>query len=522
MSTFLIRAAAAWLLASPAFARHAPDRLLVRFRPGAAAADQTRALDDLHGRVAADLPAIRFKVVTLPPGRTVEEAIARLSRNPNVEVAEPDMVLHAAALPNDPLAPLQWPLNRISASLCWASDVPGATGSASIIIAIVDTGVNLAHEDLMAKLVAGVNLVNAQNPPEDDHGHGTAVAAVAAADTNNAKGVAGVAWNARLMPVKVLNFNGEGYESLNLLGVQWAMDHGARVINMSIGSCDENGDCGSPSVAGTDMMEAAWRAGVVLVAAAGNDPREEVSWPAGYPHVMGIAATGPDDRITSYSTYGSAVDLAAPGGVDCSNAGGVLSACANQWICPAPSSCGGPCACSTSPYDPVAGTSFASPVVAGAAAVLLGQNPARSPDEVMTILERSADHPDGAAGWNKFLGYGRVNLYRALTGAGTPPPAAARDDIGYAYPNPFSPPLDGFLTFVFPGAPAAPVRVDLFDAAGNLVRTLNAPAGADLYYNSPVRWNGRDGQDRDLAGGVYTARLTAGSASTIKRIILAR
>jgi len=265
---------------------------------------------------------------------------------------------------------------------------------------------------------------------------------------------------------------------------------------MSIG-----GDTRSDAEAAT--IQSAWASGCVLVAAAGNNGDSAPSYPAAYPNVLAVAATDSNDQRASFSSYGSDIALAAPGV-------GIL----------VPDTAG------PTAYASVTGTSMASPIVAGLAAVLLGQDPRRTNDDIVRILEQTADHLGaGAPGVrNDQYGYGRVNMYRALTGQNTPAPALK--DNGYAFPNPFSPTIDRVTTFVIRSAGGQPVSVEIFDALGNPVwrKALSAQetAGADLYYNSPMRWDGRDSHGRDMANGVYQAVITVGSSRTIKHIVVAR
>lgn len=513
MSLFLAVSVA---MAGSAIAAVAPDEVLVRFRPGAPGPAATRALDELGGRAVDELASLRVRRVKLPPGRALEDALARLRAHPLVELAEPNMIVRIKTLPTDGYAPLQWSLNRISASQAWGASLPGADGSAGIIIAIVDSGVWSGHSEFAGKLVPGYNALDDSGNTEDDHGHGTGVASVAAAAGDNG-GIVGVARNARIMPIRVLSAAGEGTEFSIVKGVLWAANHGARVINMSLGSCDENG-CAPGSVTGAEAMEQAHALGAVLVAATGNEGIEEFSYPAGYPYVIGVGATDAADRITYYSNTGPGLDVVAPGGGGsffCDDSEDIIAAT----LATEPYCVGTP----SSALTTEAGTSFSSPIVAGLAAVLLGVDPGRSPDQIASLLQRTADQPAGHTSWNPTYGYGRVNMYRALTGSMAAPPAAA--DTGWAWPNPFSPVLDRYTTFTIPDGAGKDVRVSIYDQAGHLVWEAaygaGQTAGMDLYTSSPIRWNGRDLAGRMAAGGVYLARITAGGTSSVKKIVLA-
>ncbi len=502
--------------AAASFAAVVPDEVIVRFRPGAPSAATARALDDLGARQRDEIPALRTRLVKLPPGRTVDDALARLRAHPLVEFAEPNLVIRVKSLPTDTEHSRQWSLAKIHANQAWAANVAGADGSAAVIIAVVDTGVLSSHSEFTGKLVTGFNALNDSSDTEDDHGHGTGVASVAAAAADGT-GMVGVARNARIMPIRVLDATGVTGEFTIMKGMLWAAQHGADVINMSLGSCDENG-CPPGSVTGAEATEQAHALGAILVAATGNEGTANVSYPAGYPYVIGVGATDKNDAITFYSNTGPAVDVVAPGG------GGSVNPC-DDLVDMLAATLSTPFFCygnAVNSYITEAGTSFASPVVAGLAAVLLGVDPSRTPDAIAALIQRTADQPGGGTGWNPTYGYGRVNMYRALTGALSAPPAAA--DTGWAWPNPFSPALDRHTTFTIPAGAGQDVRVSVYDQAGHLIwdaaYAAAQTAGMDLYTSSPIRWNGRDTAGRRAAGGVYLARITVGGTSSVKKIVL--
>ncbi|MEK7476412.1 MAG: S8 family serine peptidase [Candidatus Coatesbacteria bacterium] len=507
-------------VAPPAGARHVADEILVRFAPGVAEADARRTLDGLGARETDRLPEIMVRRVKLPPGQTVEAAIDRLGRNPNVLYAEPNLVLRAKGFPTDTYFPIQWSLDRISASQCWGSSIPGSTGSAAITIAIVDTGIQSAHPDFAGKLVTGTNILSPGSAPEDDNGHGTGVASVAAAASNNKAGITGVAWDAMLMAVKVLDATGQGTEFDIDKGVLWAARHGARVINMSLGSCDPvTLVCDPGTSSGAATMQQAWSLGCVLVAATGNEGTTNTSFPAGYPHVLGVGATDRNDQLTAYSNRGTAMDVVAPGGTgvsSCNSDYDMTVAILTSQVCDNFAFPAG--------WGTEAGTSFAAPMVSGLAAVLLGVNPAGTPDSIVSLIEQTADPAGGVTGWTPGYGYGRINMYRALTGQAAPPPATGTP--AWVYPNPFSPLLQRHTTFVIPAGAGQPISIEIRDVTGTLVWTKALSAaetsGLDLYYNSPLRWDGNDTKGRQLANGVYVARIRVGSTTCVKRIVVAR
>ncbi|MBM3133867.1 MAG: hypothetical protein FJZ89_00955, partial [Chloroflexi bacterium] len=286
----------------------------------------------------------------------------------------------------------QWNLRQLNLPLAW----PMSTGSPTLTIAIVDTGIDLGHPDLAAKIVPGYDFVNKDDNPSDDEGHGTHVAGIAGAISDNVLGVAGVAWNPRLMPVKVLDSEGSGWYSDIAAGITWAADHGARIINLSLTG-------GSASSTLQNAVNYAYSKGCLIVAAAGNDYQRgnPVKYPAAFPHVVAVAATTHEDKHASYSETGSYVDLAAPGGDATSN-----DPDPNHWIM------------STywrahASYAQIVGTSQAAPHVAGLAALIWSVNPNLSHDEVEYVMKSTAVDL-GPAGPDDTFGYGRIDAQAAL------------------------------------------------------------------------------------------------------------
>lgn len=300
--------------------------------------------------------------------------------------------------PNDPGYGQQYGLQRIRAGPGWAS----STGSEEIIIAIVDTGVDLTHPDLAAKIVPGWDFVNNDPIAQDDHGHGTHVAGIAAAITNNGLGIAGVSWGARILPVKVLNAAGSGYTSDVAAGIIWAADHGAKVINLSLGG---------PSSSATleSAVNYAVARGALVVAAAGNSGNSTPNYPAAYPAALAVAATDSADARASFSTFGPFVDIAAPGVS--------IASTVPTGVCDL---------CSPSGYASLSGTSMATPHVAGVAAVLAGLAGAPTSALIRAAIESTA-LDRGPAGRDDLFGHGVVQLDAAIRfleqGGSTPTPA---------------------------------------------------------------------------------------------------
>ena len=291
-------------------------------------------------------------------------------------------VFAAAVTPNDPLyEQYQWNLKQIQVPDTWDLTI----GTSDIIIAILDTGITLSHPDLASKLVPGYDFVNNDDSPDDDHGNGTHVAGIAAAETNNSVGIAGVAWQARLMPVKVLDANAGGDTLQAALGVRWAVDHGARVLNLGLTGP-------TPSLALQEAIDYARQRGAVVVAPVASSGTAEPAYPAATPGVIAVAATDRSDRRLAVSNIGDYISVAAPGEQVASTfrfAGGSAG------------------------YAVASTTAQAAAHVSGLAALILGINPSLQPDDVRALIEASADDL-GPPGRDSETGAGRINAARAV------------------------------------------------------------------------------------------------------------
>lgn len=359
-------------------AAYAPDQILVRFKPGATPEAKAAVHAKLGGQVIQVIPRIEVQVVRIPAGRVPEFVKAYLAEE-LVEFAEPDYIAIAYYVPNDPGYANQWALPKIRAPEAW--DL--TKGSSTIRIAILDTGIDQDHEDLKAKIVANMNFTTSRTV-DDRHGHGTHCAGIAAAVTDNGKGVAGVGFHTSLMNVKVLGDNGSGQYSWIANGIIWAADNGAHVISMSLGG----------SSSSTTLQQAvayAYNKGAVLVAAAGNSNTSSPSYPAYYEQCIAVAATDQNDAKASFSNYGSWVDIAAPGV-------SIYSTLPNH-----------PNRIGTRNYGSLSGTSMATPHVAGVAALIKARYPNMSNAE---IAQRIISTGDPTTGFNPPLA--RVNAYKAV------------------------------------------------------------------------------------------------------------
>ncbi len=296
----------------------------------------------------------------------------------------------AAMTPNDPeYAVSQYGPQLIGAPAAW--DI--APSASLVTICIPDTGARYTHQDLASAYAGGIDLVNGDNDPMDDNGHGTHVAGIAVARTNNSIGIAGVA-QASFKAVKVLDASGSGYMSTVATGIRWCADNGANVISMSLGST-------TGLAAVSDAVDYAWNKGVVLVAAAGNGACTNcVQFPAAYDHVIAVGCIDQNRAVCSWTSQGPQVDLAAPG-----------NAIQSTWFT------------SDTALMRAAGTSMSAPHVAGAAALVLAAHPNATASQIRAALEGNAQDV-GAAGRDDATGAGLVRADLAVAAAMVPPPAA--------------------------------------------------------------------------------------------------
>ncbi len=353
----------------------AKGRILVQPRAGLSDEEFGKILQRSQCRSKRKLRKLNVHVIEVAP--QAEQAMARaLSRNPHVKFAEVDaLVAPSEFIPNDPVYPSQWHLQTIQAPAAWDT-----TQGADVTVAVLDSGIDANHSDFQGQLVAGWNVVSNNSNLTDHHGHGTAVAGIIGAVTNNATAVAGIAGAAKIMPMRITEQSDLfAYFSDIAEALNWAADHGARVANISYGPINS-----STVTAAANYFRS--QGGVVL-AAGGNDntdPGLSVNSSMIY-----VSATDSNDVRPSWSNYGNYIDVAAPGQwLWTTNKGGGTG----QWY----------------------GTSFSTPVAAGVVALILSQNPSLSPTEAEVVLKDSADN----IGNSLYYGEGRVNAAQAVQLAG--------------------------------------------------------------------------------------------------------
>ncbi|MEO8082376.1 MAG: S8 family serine peptidase [Ardenticatenales bacterium] len=479
---------------------YVPNRLIVGFRPEATDVYKRTINEKYGGQVIDQIGALNIQVLRVTNPDLLTQVRAYQSEA-QVSFAEPDYIAHTMGepdhlapiltslaperddharprsrldllfTPNDPYLSQQWHHAKIESAGAWDRQ-----RGAGVTIAIVDTGTNCNHADLAGKCVTGYDYVNHDNNPADDQGHGTHVAGIAAAVTNNGVGGAGVGWDSMVMPVKVLDRTGNGGHSAIASGITYAADHGADIINMSLGGA-------FTSSALRTAVEYAISHGVVVVAAAGNENTSNPSYPAAYTGVISVAATTQSDQRASFSNYGTTIKVAAPGV-------SILSTVM------------------TGGYQAWSGTSMASPVVAGLAALLVAQNPSRTPAQVEQILEQSADDL-GDRGWDPNFGWGRINARKALEfSPGTSTPGTPGGPTGGTTATP-TPPMQ----------PSATPSGNFVLQVEELINLRRAGESlAPLFSNQQLR-NAASRQSNDMASGNFCGHNGSDGSTALSRML---
>lgn len=378
-----------------------PNEIAVQLKPG----ESDNDLADLGKKVGMALmwdgPAAREEGIahlTLPAGLSPGTALATLRADPRVEAADqihyyrtpedsasasPAHEIGAPApetghwKPNDPRYGEQWNFRMVKAEEAWE-----VTRGKGVVVAVIDTGVayadtkkgKIARDFHDTRFTDGYDFVNNDALPNDDHGHGTHVAGTIAESTDNNEGVAGLAFDATIMPLKVLSSSGGGSSATIADAIRWAADHGANVINMSLGGPFPDSVMGN-------ACEYARKKGVTIVCAAGNSGREGVGYPAAFKDCIAVSSVGPDGELAFYSTWGKEIAVAAPGGdkMKGDDAGGILQ---NTVLADENGAM-------VDDYYSFQGTSMASPHVAAVAALIESQG-IKDPDDVRCILQKSA------------------------------------------------------------------------------------------------------------------------------------
>ncbi|NLW47865.1 MAG: S8 family serine peptidase [Firmicutes bacterium] len=390
-----------------------PTEIIVKYKNGKITTEKlnsvTKAIGNTRAKVSTLNEKLGFALVKLSDQQEYFTALSQLAKNSNVEYAEPNYVAHITQTPNDPYYTQQWGPQDIHADLAWDKVNPAQRGN--VTIAVLDTGINASHEDLQASIVPGYNFINNDNNPVDGHGHGTHVAGIAAAITNNGKGIAGVAGGAKIMPVKVMNDYGSGDYASIINGIKYAADNGAQVISMSLGGPGS-------SQAMQDAVNYAIGRGASVVAASGNS-NSAVAFPGNCNGVITVGAVSSNNQRASFSNYGPEMDVVAPGVNIISSYKGNANS-----------------------YTSMSGTSMATPFVAGVTALVRAANPSLAPAEVTQVIDQATTDL-GTAGFDNYYGYGLVDANKAVdlalkgqTGNPAPAPAPAPNPAPVPTPSP--------------------------------------------------------------------------------------
>jgi thermitase len=434
LAAALVLAGALALLAGGALARlnpanaqappedFVPGEILVKFEPGATGQDISAAHRQNAAEVDEVIRGIGVQVLDVPVGQE-RSAVAAYERNPNVSYAELNGVVRLAdhGAPNDPRADEQWQYHHTredsTGQVLDAPDIDAfeawhfTRGNPTVEIAILDTGIDLDHEDLKDKIVVEKSHnVSRSNTLDDRYGHGTHVAGSAAAVTDNGIGVAGTCPECSLYNVKVVGDKGGSNVARLVAGIRWAADNGADVISMSLGTtsnpCKRKKRNPDRTCALKDAVDYAWGKGAVLAAAAGNYNTSAKFFPAAYSNVIAVGATDQNDARARFSNYGGWVDLAAPGKSILSTAPNHSSVMWGK----RPKS-----------YGTLSGTSMATPHVAGVAGLVwsTGFCAAGDPPNAC-VRDRIEDTADQIKGTGKLWVNGRVNACKSVLPPATP------------------------------------------------------------------------------------------------------
>jgi thermitase len=367
-----------------------PGQVLTHFRSGVSPADQAVVVRGVGATNAGTIRDLDVDVLRVPAGAE-QRVIDALLRSGKVSYAERNPLAYpTATTPNDPyfktgagaLLGGQWEMPLVQAPAAWDM----TTGNSSVVIAVVDSGI-APHPDLVGRLLTGHSVLDNSTTTSDTYGHGTYVAGVVAADSNNAQGLAGTCWNCRLLPVKVYTTSSATVSNL-ATGIIWAADHGAQIVNVSMAT---------PTASSTldNAVAYATNHGALVVAAAGNSGCNCAAYPAASPGALGVASSDQKDALDGSSNYGNWVGIDAPTGEVTTSL--TDPATGAQWG-----------------YAPIGGTSLASPVVAGIAGLVLSVAPGLSPAALKTLLMQSVDPVTGT----HLVASGRINAYKAVLAAG--------------------------------------------------------------------------------------------------------
>ncbi len=480
---------------------------IARFTAGTSTAAAVAALRGSGFALVRYFPRFDYSLVRLPAGLAVEDGLARLKAMPVVASAAPDRVFRPRRVPDDPYVGNQYALSRVQAFGAWEYE----TGfSSRVTIAFIDTGIDSTHPELSGKMVgtsryftpasASVAYDDTPTPACD---HATRTAGVAAASADNATGIAGMSWGAKLLSLRVFSASDcSGDCSQNTCvttedAIGAAIDdtipknniapYGKIIINISLGS---HGDCSDTGFHPLQTaVNSAVSAGLMIFAAAGNEGAGYMDSPANCAGVYAVGATDAQDNLAYFSDSDPQMavrGLTAPG-VD------VYTTDLDKG------------------YALVSGTSFASPLAAGLAALLWSAKPYDTPAQIFDLMKNSADDL-GPPGPDNSYGWGRINALKAMRLAETGSLSFTGASKAVAYPNPFRPKIQRLVSFTIPGKIFGPnAQVKVYTSEGELVKKLDGLA-----------WDGKNDSGNDVASGVYLFRMKTDNGSALGKLALIR
>lgn len=437
---------------------YCPGEILVKFREGVKANEAKRINQEAGTEVLDIVQPVGAYLLAVSLHTSLSGVIEFYQKLPCVEWAEPNYVDEVQSIPNDAYFSGQWGLNKILAPQAWDLEF-GQTSP--VVVAVVDSGVDLDHPDLRNKLMAGYDFVDNDPVPEDNVGHGTHMAGIIAAQAQNGIGIAGTSWLSIIMPVRVRDRLGGGTHRQMYEGFVYAVNHGARIINYSASGAQSN--------LKRAAVDYATSRGVLVVAPSGNDNLGTPQYPAAYDSVIAVGSTNINDERESTSNYGSYLDLAAPG-VD------ILSTYAGDG------------------YSYSTGTSGSAAFVSGLAALIWSRNPNLSYGQVRQLIEHYADDL-GPVGVDQFFGHGRINAFRSVANT----PVGTGEILGRVVNSAGQP------------VPGTAIRIDSSvmppNVAGEFRFTLVYPGSYTIYYDAP----GYRGQTQEVVvrAGIVTRPPTA-------------